>query len=58
MKTVTHKPVPDLFKGLCFYLEICTDGKPQNAAFEKAVGECGGKISRRLGKHVTHLVWS
>ena len=58
LKTVKLQPVPDLFKELCFYLEICSDGKPQSQAFEKAVIECGGKVSRRLGKHVTHLVWS
>ena len=47
-----------LFKGLAFYLEIQNNGEPANHFFEKAVVDHGGKISRRLGKHVTHLVWS
>jgi len=55
------EPNPTLFKNLIFYLEIKSgdggDAQP-NTFFEKVVIECGGKLSRRLGKHVTHLVWS
>ena len=48
----------DLFKGLCFYLEIFTEGQSKNSVFEDAIVERGGKLTCRLGKHVTHMVWS
>jgi len=43
---------------LTFYLEIFNNGKPADSFFEKAIVDHGGKVSRRLSKHVTHLVWS
>ena len=48
----------ELFKGLTFHLEIYTNGMSADTFFKKTVLEHGGKISRRLGNHVTHLVWS
>ena len=48
----------ELFKGLTFFLEIFHNGQSQHSFFEKAIIDHGGKVSRRLGKHVTHLVWS
>jgi len=57
-KTVSHQPNPDLFRGMVFYLEIFTEGEAADSFFQKAVMNHGGKLSRRLGKHVTHLVWS
>ena len=58
-KTVTVMPSPDLFHGLVFFLEIFKDGKQtDDSFFQKAVTQHGGKLSRRLGKHVSHLVWS
>lgn len=57
-RTVTVQANPDLLKGLIFYLEVFTNGEAADNFFKKAIAEHGGKISRRLGKHVTHLVWS
>ena len=57
-KQVTVQANPNLFAGKVFYLEIFFDGKVAHEYFEKLIREHGGKLSRRLGKHVTHLVWS
>ena len=58
LKTVTLEANPHLFNGMVFYLEIMQEGKVADTFFVKAVLTHGGKLSRRLGKHVTHLVWS
>ena len=55
---MTIKPNLELFKGLSFYLEIFTNGEVADTYFSNAVTKHGGKHSRRLGKHITHLVWS
>ena len=49
---------PELFKGLVFFLEIYTNGQLADSFFSNTVVDHGGKISRRMGKHITHLVWS
>ena len=48
----------ELFKGKTFYLDIYTNGNSADTFFYNSVLNHGGKISRRLGRHVTHLVWS
>lgn len=47
-----------LFKGLVFYLEIFQDGKSASDFFQQMISDFGGKVSRRLGGNVTHLVWA
>ena len=49
---------PKLFEGLFFYLDIFTNGERADSFFTKSVLDHGGRISERLGKHITHLVWS
>ena len=45
-------------KGLTFYLEILSEGNDRNSIFQTAVIDHGGKVSYRLGKHISYLVWS
>ena len=58
VKSVSLEDNPKLFKGLFFYLDIFTNGERADSFFTKSVLDHGGKISGRLGKHITHLVWS
>ena len=46
-----------MLKGLVFFLDINHDGNSMNATFTTKIEELGGKISKRLDKQVTHLVW-
>lgn len=47
-----------LFKDLVFYLDVYTNGESAESYFAASILEHGGKISRRLGKHITHMLWS
>ena len=58
IKSVSLEENPRLFEGLFFYLDIFTNGEKAGSYFTKSVIDHGGKISSRLGKHITHLVWS
>ena len=57
-KTVKLPVNPHLFKGKVFYLEIFSDGNSMDSAFKSKIEELGGKVVKRLGPNVTHLVWS
>ena len=49
----------DLFKNKVFYLDVQeVDGKSAENYFKKGVVDHGGKLSTRLAKHVTHVLWS
>ena len=56
-KLVQLPPDPNLFQGLVFYLDITHDGNSKHTSFMTSIEELGGKISRRLDKNVTHLIW-
>ena len=45
-------------KGMVFYLEIYLNGKPSDEHFKNNILELGGRITPRLGNHVTHMIWS
>lgn len=47
-----------LFKNLIFYFEILHDGKSIDGYFKNKALELGGRVIERMGKTVTHLVWS
>lgn len=47
-----------LFKNLVFYFEILHDGKSIDGYFKNKALELGGRVIERLGKTVTHVVWS
>ena len=49
---------PNLMKGLVFYLEIYCNGKQTDEYFKNNIMELGGRITPRLGSHVTHMIWS
>ena len=46
-----------MFKDLVFYLEIFHEGTSLEDSFKNKIEEYGGKISKRLGNQVTHLIW-
>ena len=48
----------NLFKGMFFYLEVFLNGKQSDEYFKNNILELGGRITARLGGHVTHMVWS
>ena len=41
-----------------FYLDIVNEGNSINEAFALKIETFGGKVSKRIDKHVTHVVWS
>ena len=49
----------ELFKGFSFYLDIANEeGKNLNECFAQRIASLGGKVSKRVYRNVTHVVWS
>ena len=47
-----------MFKSFTFFFDIQYEGKPHDEYFKNKALEYGGKVSGRLAKNVTHVVWS
>lgn len=58
LRGVNFQANESLFASMTFYLEIYHKGENKNAIFESSIVEHGGKVSKRMGKNVTHLIWS
>ena len=56
-KEVHIEEDPELFKGLNFFLDIAYEGNSLNHHFAKRIESLCGKVSKRIDKNVTHLVW-
>ena len=59
LKEVQVEENKELFKSLTFYLDIANEeGKSLNEYFAQRIASLGGKVSKRVDKNVTHVVWS
>ena len=59
LKEVQVEENKELFKGLIFYLDVANEeGRSLNEYYAQRISSLGGKVSKRVDKNVTHVVWS